>query len=618
MQVLLLSLAGSGLLVAQAAAPTPASSSGATQEIQQPGAVIKVTTRLVLVDVVALDKKGVPVTDLKAEDFSLKEEDAKQEVRVFSLQQPLSQTEAGAPSQPAKLPANMFSNTPTFKPNKTLSVILLDGLNTDLPSQKYARQEMLKFLEKLPAGQPVAVYLLGAKLRLLQDFTTDPSLLKQALAMAKGHSSQVLENPNGGQVPPYLAPAIAGALADLNMDAMTTQIQIFQQQNAAFLTDARIKMTLAALQSLARTLAGYPGRKNLIWVSAAFPAAIVPQISSTNGNRFNSQTQQLAQPQGYADEMERVSNALSNARVAVYPVDAATLVNHAGVYGGPLSNTDSNGNYLGRTALGNVGGNRQDQQQAMNNELDVTPEDVMVRRTTMNSMADETGGKAFYNRNDLDKAIREGMEDGLTYYTLGYYPEDKNWNGKFRKIVLTVNRPDVRLRYRSGYFALNPEGYEKLSQQQQAMDLGQALSLDYPVSTALTFEASTQPPPSQAGDDKTFIRFGIDAHPISFELREDGLEHASVDCAVQAFTMKGEPVRARASTFSIALKPEQFQIVMAKFLPCNQWLDLAPGDYVMRLGVRDNATGLIGTANARVTVPALAATSGPKPEEKKP
>jgi VWFA-related protein len=566
----------------------------------------------VLVDVVALDKKGQPITDLKAEDFSLQEEGKAQEIRVFSFQQPSAGS--GDPSEPVSSPPGTFSNVPTFRPNRTLSVILLDGVNTDVQNQKSVRQEMLKFLEKLPAGQPVAVYALGGKLRLLQDFTADPSLLKQAISRSKGQNSQILEGANGGTAPPYLTAAQTSAMTELGMDAMLTQIQIFQQQNTNFQTDFRVRITLAALKALAQTLAGYPGRKNLIWISAAFPAGIITSFSTTNSATFNTQSAQLPPVQDYAGDIERVSSALSNARVALYPVDAATLLNNTGIYAGNLSNTDSRGNYLGRTATGQVGGTRGDARGAMGRELNITPEDVMVRRTTMTSMAEETGGRAFYNRNDLDKAIREGMDDGLTYYTLGYYPSDKNWDSKFRKIALTVKRADIKLRYRSGYFALDPKGYQKLAPQQQAMDLGQALSLDYPVSTVLTLRATAEP--SSEGD-KVLIKLGVDAHPLAFELRDDGLQHASIDCAAQAFDMKGQPVRARASTFTIALKPEQFQLAMQKFLPCNQWLDLGPGEYVMRVGVRDNNTGFIGTANARVTVPPRS-QPGAKPEDKKP
>lgn len=590
---------------AQSAPPAQAQASqtGNAQTPSQPAAVLRVTTRLVLVDVVALDRKGLALTDLKAEDFSLQEGGADQKIRVFSFQQPGS-TEAAA--TPAKLPPEMITNKPRYQPNRTLSVLLLDGLNTDLAGQKYVRQEMIKFLQKLPAGQPVAVYALSAKLRLVQDFTTDPSLLKQAINSMKGRNSPVLDN--GA---PYLDAASASAMAEMGMSTMLNQILLFQQENIAIQTDLRVEMTLAALKSLARTLAGYPGRKNLIWMSSTFPAQLFPTAPGSMRAQNNWRD--------YSEEIERTTNALSNARVAVYPVDASTLVNY-GPYS-TLSNTDSSGNYLGRAAAGRTGisGPPGTSSPGLGAELDRTSDDQLTRHTTMNSMAEETGGKAFYNTNELDSAVRAGIEDGATYYTIGYYPEDKNWDGKFRRIVVNVTRPGIRLRYRQGYFAADPKGYSKIDAKKQAMDLGQALSLDYPISTALLFQAVVLPP-SEKTENKVLIRYGIDAHALGFELQDDGLQHASVDCAVQPFTLKGSPLTPRASTFNAGLKPEQFQLVMQRFLPCNQTLDLAPGEYVLRLGVRDNATGLIGTANARVTVPAMspASADGSKTEEKKP
>jgi VWFA-related protein len=569
--------------------PAPGPTSG-----QQSPPTLRVTTRLVLVDIVALDHKGLPVADLKADDFTLREEGSQQKLRVFSFQQP-GMTEGerssdAAKTEPVKLPPNMFTNVPTYKADRTLSVILLDGLNVDLANQKFVRQEMIKYLAKLPAGQPVAVFALGLKLRLLQDFTTDPSLLKQAVQSSKGHASQVMDNPATGQASPYLAGAANAALSEMGLQNMLNQITLYQQENVAAQTDLRVSLTMNALKALARTLAGYPGRKNLIWVTSAFPAQIFTMLSFSSDTAATRSGGPLLS--NYSAEIERISNDLSNARVAVYPVDARALVNHD-VYSS-LSNTDSTGNYLGRTATGGIG--------AMGRELDRTPDDQLATHSTMNSVAEETGGKAFYNTNNLDEAIRDGIQDGATYYTLGYYPDNKDWNGKFRKLVISVKRSGVKLRYRQGYFAVNPTGYTKLDAKTQAADLGQAMSLDYPVSTALLFRAVPLPSPDNAVN-KITINFGVDAHNLGFESQDDGLQRASVDCVAQAFTLKGEPVAARASTFAIALKPEQYQLVMQRFLPCNQTLELQPGEYVLRLGVRDNSTGLIGTANARITVP---------------
>jgi VWFA-related protein len=558
--------------------------------------VVRVTTRLVLVDLVAVDHKGLPLTDLKAEDFSLQEEGSDQKIKVFSFQQPST---TGGTAAPVTLPANMTTNLPTYKADRALSVILLDALNTDNVSQKYMRQEMVKFLEKLPAGQPVAVYALGTKLRLLQDFTTDPSLLKQAIAESKKHAAAILEDRG-----PYLDAASTSALMEMGMQAVANQIQFFQQENTAQYTDLRVEMTLVALNSLARTLAGYPGRKNLIWMSSAFPLQILPTDPQAQSNATRGQFTQ----RDYSDQVRQTSNALSNARVAVYPVDAGSLVNSS-VYSS-LSNTDSQGNYMGRTAMGG-----RVSTQTMGAELDRTSDALLATHSSMNSVAEETGGKAFYNTNDLAAAVRQGLEDGGTYYTLGYYPENKNWDSKFRKITIKVDRPGVKLRFRQGYFASDPKGYSKTDAKKQAMDLGQALSLDNPISTALLFRAQVVPP-SEKTQNKVLIYYGIDAHAMGFELKDDGLEHASIDCAVQPFTAKGSPLQPQAQTFAAGLKPEDFQTVMQRFFPCNQSLDLAPGDYVLRLAVRDNATGLIGTASSRVTVPP--APGAAKAEDKKP
>jgi len=199
---------------------------------------LKITTRLVVVDVVAVDSKGHPITDLKAEDFSLTEEGSNQQIKVFSFQQPAASDQAQ--QVPPKLPPHMVSNVPTYKPNRTLSVLLLDGLNTENLAQKYARQEMLKYLEKLPAGQPVAVFLLGNRLRLLQDFTTDPSLLKQAIARVRDKSSPLLGDE------PALSAATAGSMNELGMQGMAAQIQLFQQEERAAQIDVRVQMTLSA------------------------------------------------------------------------------------------------------------------------------------------------------------------------------------------------------------------------------------------------------------------------------------------------------------------------------------------------------------------------------------
>ena len=570
------------------------------ETVEGTATVLKVKSRLVVVDVIALDHKGAPVTDLKADDFILQEENKPQKIRVFNFQG--APREAAAVMTPVTLSANRITNMPRFKTSSALNVLLLDGVNVSNVNQKYAREQMLKFLEKLPAGQPLAVYAMGTRLRLLQDFTVDPALLKEIVKKTKINASAArTESSNAVDLPP-------GTL-DAMPPAMQLQVLRFGQEQAINQMDERVRLTVEQLSVLARNLSGYPGRKNLIWLSEAFPAYLFPEDPDPKGHSGSASAAQLPAVKGYQSEINHVGDLLANAQVAVYPVDVAAVGNHDAY--SSLSNTDSNGNYLGNSARGAVRNGLGGSAQA--SEIGNASETSTNSHSTMNTVAEQTGGKAFYNTNDLNRAIRDSMEDGSTYYTLGYYPENKDWDGRFRRITVKVNRPGIKLHYRQGFYAIEPKEYSKQDPKILAMDLGSALDIGNPISTALPFQAVVLPPSAQSGN-KIKINYGVDPHAIEFKLEEDGLQHAAVDCGVRAYSKNGESLKLQGNTFNAALTQEQYQKVMKAIFPCNQTLDLPPGEYRLRLAVRDQNNGLIGTANGIANVPAEAAQQ----EEKKP
>ncbi len=141
--------------------------------------VLKSITRLVVVDVVATEKDGA-VTDLKQDDFTILEDGKEQKIRVFNFQQPSHANPPGTAAVAAsKPPENVYSNVARFSASSALNILLLDALNTNLPHQAYVRDQMIRYLQKMPEGQPVAVYMLSTKLTLLQDFTDDPAALRK-------------------------------------------------------------------------------------------------------------------------------------------------------------------------------------------------------------------------------------------------------------------------------------------------------------------------------------------------------------------------------------------------------------------------------------------------------
>lgn len=577
-----------------AAAGAKTSQQQESRTVYESATVLRAVTRLVVIDVVATDNnKGAPVMDLKPEDFKVLEEGKEQQIRAFSFQHPAANGSATLHQESPNLPPNVFSNTPKFRPDTALSVLLLDSLNTNLPNQAYAREEMIKYLAKIPDGQPIAVYTLGRNLRMIQDFTTDSSELRKVAKDLKLDTSPLQDNPAGG-TPVELAPP--GAFDSGMIPAQMQQaMQQFEDERTSFQTDLRVRYTLDAMNSLARALSGYAGRKNLIWISEAFPISIDPDLTLSTGS-FNA-------ARNYAPDIAEAAENLTDAQIAVYPVDARGLVNSS-VFSAASTGRDTFGRSLSRPGR---------MQQTMSQES----ASLQNSHGAMEDLAERTGGKAYYNRNDLDAAIRKSIDDGSTYYTLGYYPENKDWNGKFRKIHVKVAREGVKLRYRLGYYAVDPRSATEAAQKRQAAIFGQALSLDYPNSTALRFHAGVVQP-SENTQNKVLVNFGLDPHAVSFEKQADGLQHALVDCAVQAYTEKGKLIKTEAATIKMALQPDTYRSVMQSIVRCQRPIDLPPGNYLLRLGVMDDRTVLIGTTTARVTINPPTTTAENEKDEKKP
>ena len=580
--------------------PPVQQSDASKSQVQEPpttvyesATVLRAVTRLVVVDVVATNGKGEAVTDLKKEDFTILEDGKEQKLTAFTFQHPPAPGSVVTKQPVQELPPGVFSNVPKYRSDTALNVLLLDGLNTNLPNQAYVRDQMIRFLAKLPEDSPIAVYMLDRKLHLLQDFTSDPAVLKNVIKNLKGSVSPLQDNPGGGQ-DTELAPP--GAFDSGMIPAeMQQAMQEFENERVAFQTDLRVQYTLDALNSLARALSGYAGRKNLIWISEAFPISIDPDLTLSTGS-FNSM-------RNYGPQVAEAAENLTDAQIAVYPVDARGLVNFS-VFSAANSGRDKFGRSLGRP--GRV-------QQSISTESAA----LQSAHASMQDLAERTGGKAFYNRNDLDVAVRKSVDDGSTYYTLAYYPENKDWNGKFRKIRLKINRQGVRLRHRLGYYALDPKVLADNDPKKQAIAFGRALNLDFPVSTGLRFHAGVVQP-SEKTENKVRVNFGLDPHAVSFEKLDDGLQHAVVDCAIQAYTEKGKLLKTEATTLKLALLPETFTRVMRSIVPCQRDIDLAPGNYLLRLGVMDDRTSLMGTLNARITINPPAQATNSKSDEKKP
>jgi hypothetical protein len=265
---------------------------------------------------------------------------------------------------------------------------------------------------------------------------------------------------------------------------------------------------------------------------------------------------QTGNAQDFASMVKKVADALMNAQVAVYPIDAA-----------------------------GVGRN-----------------DRIASQHTMKDVASRTGGQVFLNTNNLVMSIGSSFDDGAAYYTLSYYPDNKMWDGQFRPIEIKTSRSGVKLRHRIGYYALDPEKLRQEASDKVAENLSRMLEFDAPAATAVLFQAGVVPP-SDKTKNKLLVNFAIDPHSIAFERTSDGMEHARIVCTVWAYGKnKEKPNMSESDITKADLKPDVYQQVMKQYFPCSRTLELKPGAYTLKLGVLDRTTNLIGTTVTTVTV----------------
>ncbi len=371
-----------------------------SQNVSAPA--LRANTSLVLVDVVVTDH-DVPVHGLERSRFHISEDGNEQTIFSFEEHEP-----AGAPPvflAPAALPPNTYTNLPAYPESSAVNVLLLDALNTPLGDQMQVRRKMIDYLGTVKPGTMLAIFTLGTQLRLVTQFTDDPAALLTLLKKPKANPQQspLLETPSSTALDNNQVSAVAGAQPATPpsvsnresqpgpMDAVAA-LQQFQANQIAAQAGSRAQITLDAMKQLAGYLGGIAGRKNVIWFSGAFPLVMLPDAS---------QSRPFENVGSFREEVQETADMLTAARVAIYPVDASGLW-------APTEFSAAN-NIVNQNAAQSAQWSQQ-REQHYNDQA------------TMQEVADDTGGKAYLETNDLDRAVASAVENGARYYTLAYVP----------------------------------------------------------------------------------------------------------------------------------------------------------------------------------------------------
>lgn len=501
---------------------------------------IQVNSRLVEVDVVVRDKNG-PVGNLTKDDFTVLDNGKSQRITVFATTDSRKKQQTSIGVLPAGAVSNMRNSAGEIP--ATATVILFDLLNTSSEGQKSsdignnaeissindqrdAIKELVAYLRTIREGDRVALFVLGSELRLVQDFTGDPDVLLRAAARLKVLDLSGVEVNSYEQLAALLTPPPAQ-----NEDGSLTPVgtPTFANGIAVGSLLGRVDATTKAFESLARHLSGLPGRKNVVWLSAGFP--FKPVVAQRIVGR-NAQAP-VETPDDFSDDLRRTSKALNDANVSVYPVDYQGL---KGAY----------------------------------------PE-VMMR------IADATGGHVTYRTNDLKGAVATAVADGDVSYTLGFYPDAKSFDGKQHDIKVKVNRKDVDVHYRSGYFAsTTPDLTEK---QRQAL-LAELLSSEVNSSQV----GLTVVEERDAANGVYRISVAVDVSTLNMQ-RQGDRRTGRIGLLSRLESSKNK--NAKLSSIPISLTEEQFQKVQKEGLVFKQTIEAMPGDR-LRVIVQDESSGMAG------------------------
>jgi len=565
--------------------------------------VFRAQTELVVMDVSVTDARGIPLKGLHASDFTLMENGKPQAIKIFESHG----SQAGGPvAAENPLPTGTFTNRLAAAPDAPLSIFLFDLLNTPPQDQAYSRAQMLQFLRGMPRGKHLAVFVLGTHLEIVQGFTDDAEglvktaekVMRQTSPMLTTQAQQQQDRGFSEEAKRYAMPSVIpnapGAQAAAIVASIKQAENVFESERAA--ADAtmegvqenqRIMMTLDSLETIARTVSAYPGRKNLVWLSGSFEIRLRP--SSNNYLNVLNRTTQAGAPVSdlnnntpYDDAIRAVTTVLAKSRIAVYPIDVRGLQTG----GVDISvGTDQSRHMVDP-----------EDPNAFNQLLS---EQSTLRSDEQNSMidlAEQTGGHVFLN-NDVLGSIGRSLDEGSNYYTLAYTPE-KNENDKnFRRVEIELNRGSVKLAYRPGYYPTAPHDSVK---QSGAHMLAVAMQPGLPQSTMLLLTARVLLP--DATSKAVRIDYRIDLGRVNFTDTADNQKRALLDCMAVALDEKGNIAGQVANTMDATLPPQEFQALLRTGLTMHQELVLMPGTYDLRVGVLDRASQRIGTINIPLVV----------------
>jgi len=515
---------------------------------QTPRPVFRSDVNLVVVDVVVRDRRGAVVRGLTAADFEVREDDKPQQVTSFDVEEVATAPQPATPSPQLLTPGTPAPSTTsaTATPvrreelaGRRLIVLLFDLSSMQPEELERATRAATDYVDhQMSDADLVAITTIDTTLKVVADFTGDREQVKTTLGQFTAVDAIAFESPAAETTATDEAAAAGGDA----VSADTAEYDLFNN-------DARLR----GLRTLADMLGSIEQKKSVLYFS---------------GGMTRSGTDNQV-------ELRAATSSAVRANMSIYPIDTRGL--QAIVPGGDASRPSARG----VSAFSGRGVNQQFDR-------------LFASQETLQTLASDTGGRAFMDTNDFGEAFAQVQRDNSLYYLLGYNSTNASKDGRFRRITVRAKKPGLRVEHRAGYYAerdfahTNRQDRERQLQEQLAAPVS---ATDLPVMVSAGW--------FRLAPDRYYVPLSV-AVPGG-ALRESP-QRDTLDVLGIVRDEQGRPVGRLRETLDIAPDPSG---VASRQLLYQAGLTLPPGRFVVKVVVRENANGTMGSFESGVFVPDL-------------
>ncbi|MGC1485598.1 MAG: VWA domain-containing protein, partial [Candidatus Acidiferrum sp.] len=521
-------------------------------QTKPPAASIRVTSELVLANVVVRDKKGNLIRDLKKDDFTLYEDGKKQEISTFDFENVDELETAGAAEKTvtgeagAAAPAGVLkkSDAPVMNARDRRVIVLYFDFSAMEPDQiDRCVESAKKYINaQMHPADIVALVSLATNMRVDLDFTDDKTKILSVLSSYSSGSGEGFAAGDTGSAEG--AAESSGSFTPDDTDYNT------------FSADWK----LLALQSTMDALGKIQQKKSLIYFSNG-----ISQTGTDNQSALRAAT----------------ASAVKN-NVSIYPVDVRGL--QAFPPGGEAQNASLHGQsaYNGAAVLNDLSGNAASQE-------------------TLSTLAADTGGKAFFDTNDFSGVFSQVQKDTSAYYVLGFTSTNRLKDGHYRRLRVVLNRADVKLEYRPGYYA--GRDFVHLNHGDREAQLDDELAAELPQTDVPLYAGTAY---FRENDSHYYLAVSlvVPGSQIPFVQAKDK-DNATIDIIGEVRIDGGGKVPVGQLRDTVKLAVDSTQQVRRKNVQYNTGFVLAPGSYHLKFIVRENQTGRMGSFETDVQIPDL-------------